>query len=66
MDIEDIYNLPVQNITADDAVLFLWVTNPLLQEGLETIKRWSFQYKTVAFSWYKKNKIADTFFMSLG
>lgn len=66
MTIDDIYNLPVQNIAADDCVLFLWVTNPLLQEGLECIKRWGFTYKTVGFSWYKTNKIADSLFWGLG
>jgi N6-adenosine-specific RNA methylase IME4 len=66
MDIDVIYNLPVQNIVADDCALFLWVTNPLLPQGLETIKRWGFTYKTVAFSWYKRNKKADSFFWGLG
>jgi N6-adenosine-specific RNA methylase IME4 len=66
MSIEDIYSLPVQTISEDNCILFLWVTNPLLQEGLNTIERWGFTYKTVAFSWYKKNKIADSFFWGLG
>jgi N6-adenosine-specific RNA methylase IME4 len=66
MTIDDIYSLPVQNIANNDCILFLWVTNPMLQEGLETIKRWGFTYKTVGFSWYKKNKIADSFFWGLG
>jgi N6-adenosine-specific RNA methylase IME4 len=66
MDLEDIYDLPVSNIAADDCALFLWVTNPLLPQGLETIKRWGFAYKTVAFSWYKRNKKADSFFWGLG
>jgi site-specific DNA-methyltransferase (adenine-specific) len=66
MSIDDIYNLPVQSISEDDTVLFLWVTNPLLKEGLECMIRWGFTYKTVAFSWYKKNKKADTPFFGLG
>lgn len=44
MDVEDIYNLDVPGIAADDCVLFLWVTFPCLLEGLETIWRWGFQY----------------------
>jgi N6-adenosine-specific RNA methylase IME4 len=66
MSIEDIYNLKVQNISADNCLLFLWVTNPMLLEGLETIKRWGFTYKTVAFNWFKKNRIADSWFWGLG
>lgn len=66
MKIEDIYNLPVNELAADDCVLFLWVTNPMLIEGLRTIERWGFTYKTVGFSWYKRNKKADSFFWGLG
>ena len=66
MTIDDIYNLPVDNIADDDCVLFLWVTFPLLQEGLETIKRWGFEYKTCAFNWIKRNKKADSWFWGLG
>ena len=58
MKINDIYNLPVQNITADNCVLFLWVTFPLLKEGIETLERWGFTYKTCAFTWVKQIKKA--------
>ena len=39
---------------------------PLLQEGLETIKKWNFVYKTCAFNWVKKNKRTDSYFWGLG
>jgi N6-adenosine-specific RNA methylase IME4 len=32
--------------TANNAVLFLWVTNPFLKEGLEVCSAWGFEYKT--------------------
>ena len=66
MTIEDIKNLPVNNIADDDCVLFIWVTYPNLLEGLETIKRWGVKYKTCGFSWIKKNKKADSLFWGLG
>lgn len=66
MKIDDIYNLPVSNIAEKDCILFLWVTNPLLKEGLKTIEKWGFTYKTIAFVWVKKNKKADTPFWGLG
>ncbi len=66
MSIQDIYNLPVGEIAAENCVLFLWVTMPMLQDGLETIKRWGFTYKTCAFNWVKKNKKSDSFFWGLG
>lgn len=52
MSIEDICNMKVQDITDDNAVLFLWATTPLLQEGLDVMKAWGFTYKTL-FTWDK-------------
>jgi len=63
---EDIMSLPVNDIGDDNSALLLWVTYPKLDIGLETMKRWGYSYKTVAFSWIKQNKIADTFFMGGG
>lgn len=31
---------------AENAVLFLWVTNPLLEDAFEIINNWGFRYKT--------------------
>jgi N6-adenosine-specific RNA methylase IME4 len=61
---EDIYSLPVQNIAADDCLLFLWATFPNLDVALETIRRWGFRYKTAAFVWVKRNR--KTPFLVLG
>ena len=66
MSAEDIYKLPVNEIAEDNCILFIWVTYPNLLEGLETIKRWGFKYKTCGFSWIKKNKKADSLFWGLG
>lgn len=55
MEMEEIYDLPVGNIAADRAHLYLWVPNALLKEGLETMRRWGFVYKT-NFVWYKIRK----------
>lgn len=49
---KDICNLPINSITEKDAVLFLWVTSPLLPDGLEVIKAWGFTYKS-CFVWDK-------------
>jgi len=56
MDDEAIYSLPVKEITDKNCILFLWATYPKLPEAIETIKRWGFTYKTVAFTWIKQNK----------
>jgi N6-adenosine-specific RNA methylase IME4 len=51
MSIDQIYSLPVGNIAADNCALFLWTTNPLLNDSFKVITAWDFQYKTVAFVW---------------
>lgn len=64
---EDIQKLDIQSIAADDCVLFLWVTFPCLEEGLELIKAWGFKYKTCAFNWVKRNKKnTNSWFFGLG
>lgn len=45
-----------QSIAADDCALFLWVTAPMLPFAFDVIKAWGFNYKTVAFTWIKRNK----------
>lgn len=62
MTLDDIKTLPVAGIAADDAVLFLWVTWPLLVEGIETLHSWGFKYKTVGFVWIKLIRRIDKLF----
>jgi N6-adenosine-specific RNA methylase IME4 len=40
-----------------DSVLFLWVTNPLLIDGLRVMREWGFDYKT-NFVWTKEKHTA--------
>jgi N6-adenosine-specific RNA methylase IME4 len=56
MSIEDIKALPINDIADEDSILFMWATFPKLQEGLDTIKAWGFEFKTLAFVWIKTNK----------
>ena len=46
MSIAELCALDVRSRVADDAVLFLWVTSPLLGECWPVIKAWGFDYKT--------------------
>ena len=65
MSIDDIKNLPVKDLADDNCILFMWVTFPKLDECLDVIKAWSFEYKTVGFTWVKKYKNGDNF-MGMG
>ena len=66
MSVEEICRLNVAEVAADDCVLFMWGTFPQLQEALQVIKAWGFQYKTVAFVWIKQNKKGKGWFFGLG
>lgn len=50
MSIDELCKLEIPTI--NNAILFLWVTSPLLEESFEVIKAWNFQYKT-SFIWDK-------------
>ena len=52
MSTEEIGNLPVRDLADENAVLFLWATNPLLEDALKVCKAWGFDYKT-NFVWVK-------------
>ena len=52
MTIEQICDMPVRNCFAADAVLFLWVTSPILEECFDVIAAWGFKYKA-SFVWDK-------------
>jgi len=58
-------NLPVSQIADKDCILFLWVTMPLLKDSFDVIEKWGFKYKTVAFTWIKKNKSSDYLFWDM-
>ena len=60
---DDIESLPVGDIAADDAILFLWVMNSELPLALRCIENWGFTYKTIGFVWVKltKREGSDTF-----
>lgn len=52
MELKDICALPVKDLAMDDAVLFIWVTSPTLEESFQVIKAWGFKYKA-SFVWDK-------------
>lgn len=46
MTLEDICAMPVAELAAEDAMLYLWATAPKLVECLEVVKAWGFEYRT--------------------
>ena len=63
---QELRALPVEKLADKDAVLFLWVTFPQMEEALELIQAWGFSYKTCAFVWVKLNRRNQSLFWGLG
>jgi N6-adenosine-specific RNA methylase IME4 len=62
---KDIGDLPVKSIAAEDAHLFLWVTNPYMYGGRfsnitpeQIANAWGFEYKTT-LTWVKTKKTGE-------
>lgn len=54
MKLKELEELKVKDLTLEDAICFMWVTDSHLDEGLSVLKSWGFKYKTIAFNWIKK------------
>lgn len=54
MTVNEVCDLPVKRLAMEDAVLFLWVTSPILEESFQVVNAWGFKYKA-AFIWDKVN-----------
>jgi len=52
MNIEEICDMPIKEISKKDSCLFLWIPTPLLEYGFKVMNAWGFKYKTAIF-WRK-------------
>jgi N6-adenosine-specific RNA methylase IME4 len=55
MEMADIAALPVSEICASTAHLYLWVPNALLPDGIQILRAWGFEYKS-NIVWHKIRK----------
>lgn len=58
MTLSAIKALPVADLAARDAHLFLWTTGPHLEQAFQVIRAWGFRYSSLAFVWVKRKKSA--------
>ena len=58
MTLDDIKALPVMDLAdrKNKAALFLWVTGPKLDMGIDTLRHWGFHYRGIAYIWLKTRK----------
>lgn len=57
MTIEELKALPVKQLAAENAVMFMWATNPQLRDAIMLMEDYGFEYKT-NFVWEKTNHTA--------
>lgn len=53
MTFDRIKALPVGDLFADDAAIFMWVIQAMLPEAFELVESYGFKLNTVAFYWFK-------------
>lgn len=65
MSAQEICELPIREISAENCALFLWATFPQIKQALAAIEAWGFEYFGAAFVWIKRNEQTgkDTFGM---
>ena len=56
---EEIKALPINSITSDDAILFMWCIDSRISDIKEIMAAWGFKFKAVGFVWVKKAKHTD-------
>lgn len=55
MSIDAIKAMPVAQLAAPNCLLWLWCTNPIIDQAIEVLRAWSFTFKT-AGTWVKRTK----------
>lgn len=66
MTLADLMALPVGDLLADDAALFMWAVWPQLPDAIKLGEAWGLKYKTLAFDWLKRSAGGRSWHMGLG
>ncbi|NBO56365.1 MAG: DNA methyltransferase [Actinobacteria bacterium] len=53
MSLDDLCDVPVSSILNANAVVCLWVIDPMLPQAMRVIEAWGLNYKTVGWYWVK-------------
>ena len=60
----DLKDIPVADVAADNSLMFMWSSSPHLDQAIDLMTAWGFQYKTIAFVWYKQRTNPGFYTMS--
>jgi N6-adenosine-specific RNA methylase IME4 len=52
MSLDEILNLPVKDLAAENSVCWLWVTNSTIDDGYDVLRKWGFEPKAI-LTWFK-------------
>lgn len=58
---KEIMDMPIREIVADDAILFMWCIDSRIPILPKLMKSWGFEFKCIGFVWGKKAKTTDGF-----
>jgi N6-adenosine-specific RNA methylase IME4 len=53
---EELLEFPMADLLNSKAVVFMWVTAPRLDFGIDLLRAWGLHYRGVAFTWVKTKK----------
>ena len=45
--------LPIYDMLSDNAIVYMWTTNPYMATSIDIARHWGLDFKTVAFVWEK-------------
>tara|TARA_B100000965_G_C19473196_1_gene705050 strand:+ start:124 stop:774 length:651 start_codon:yes stop_codon:yes gene_type:complete len=51
--LDELKKLDLNKISKENSLLFMWATNPHLEQSIELGNAWGFEYRTIAFVWNK-------------
>ncbi len=63
MSIKELKELPINELTNKDSLIYMWVTSPFVAIGIDIACEWGFDYSTVAFVWDKTIALRGSYTM---
>jgi N6-adenosine-specific RNA methylase IME4 len=66
LSLKDLAGLNLAYHSADNSIMFLWATWPMLKDQIALMESWGWEYRTMAFIWTKLNKTKNSLFMGPG
>lgn len=66
MTLDDICQLPVKSLAANNCALFFWAVWPRLFDAKTVIEAWGFDYTTLGVEWWKLNKNWTKHYLPMG